>query len=206
MVLSPLFRRHSVFRSHFFFPLICLVFAVSCSSGQNSTGVVVNGTELIQSQLEELEDTYGRSPPGGEYWYDSRSGLYGLVGHEAAGFINPNHSFGSLAADASRGASDFFLNGREMTTSEVLFILSILGLSSAIPGNYTLDGTTGILAGEGELSYFSVNFFDYLKSSWSSGENCDGWSSSATGAYGNSCGGCTFVNIPGSGSVTSGCG
>jgi hypothetical protein len=43
--------------------------------------VIINGTALTNKQIQELERKYKVKPITGKYWYDGRSGLYGVVGY-----------------------------------------------------------------------------------------------------------------------------
>ena len=103
------------------------------------TKVIFNGRELTATQLEELEKRYRTKAHSGNYWYDTKSGLFGVVGQAAAGFMYPGHDLGPLAADASKGNTGVFINGREQTAQEVL-ILSYLARTQVLPGRYWLDG------------------------------------------------------------------
>jgi len=100
--------------------------------------VMINGRALTASQLQELEKLYRVRPRAGNYWYDARSGLYGTVGAPAAGFMYPGHDFGALGSTASAGNSEAYLNGRNLTTSEVQ-ILAHLAQTPVAPGRYWLD-------------------------------------------------------------------
>src|SRR5262245_53943474 len=62
---------------------------VAQSSG--GTGVFINQREITPQQLAAIKQTYGQAAPPGRYWYDPRSGLYGVWGREAAGYIRPGH-------------------------------------------------------------------------------------------------------------------
>jgi hypothetical protein len=75
----------------------------------------------------------------GEYWYDQRSGLYGVVGCPAFGFMLPGHELGSLASDASAGETSVFVNDRELPQTEWLVRSYVLGAPIQI-GSYWLDG------------------------------------------------------------------
>jgi hypothetical protein len=102
-----------------------------------STGVFVNQKELTPQQMTELRQTYGSAPPAGRYWYDPRSGIYGVWGYQAAGQLRPGHSFGPLLPDSSRGNTGVFINGRQVDQDEAKFSSAILG--SFVPGNWWMD-------------------------------------------------------------------
>jgi hypothetical protein len=65
--------------------------------------------------------------------------MYGAEGQGAAGFMFPGHDLGPLAADASRGATQVFINGRHLTLVEVNYLAGLVG-SAVMPGRYWLDG------------------------------------------------------------------
>lgn len=116
--------------------------------GFAGTDVFVNGTELTGRQLQALMATYRvAAPPPGRYWYDSRSGAWGLEGHETAGFLLPGHDFGLLAANASAGHTGVFINGRELNIVEALTLQRSFG--AVYRGRRWLDGRTGYWGAEG---------------------------------------------------------
>ena len=49
--------------------------------------VMINGHDLSNAEMDELEAVYGFRPLPGNYWYDSFSGLYGVMGLGANGFM-----------------------------------------------------------------------------------------------------------------------
>ncbi|MFI5308137.1 MAG: hypothetical protein ACHQ53_12330, partial [Polyangiales bacterium] len=51
--------------------------------------VYVNGARLGEPDLRELEVRVERRPEPGKYWYDAKSGLWGLIGHGASGLTAP---------------------------------------------------------------------------------------------------------------------
>jgi hypothetical protein len=71
------------------------------------TGVFVNGRELTRGQIAQLLVTYGSVAPPGYYWYDSRSGLWGLEGREPLGFLMPDTTSG-LSRPTRRGVTRAF--------------------------------------------------------------------------------------------------
>jgi hypothetical protein len=67
--------------------------------GQYQT--IVNGKPLTAEQKAEFRRIYGVPPLAGDFWYDTRSGLWGVGGREAFGILRPGHAYGPLAATAS---------------------------------------------------------------------------------------------------------
>ena len=101
--------------------------------------VVVNGRALTEDQLAAFEQTYGRRPVAGRWWYDAGSGMFGAEGQGAAGFMYPGHDLGPLAADASKGNTGVFINGRQLVVAEVQYLMFLVG-GGVMPGRYWLDG------------------------------------------------------------------
>jgi hypothetical protein len=108
------------------------------AGGETAAQVVINGRALTDEQIRDFEKLYRMKPQPGKYWYDATSGLYGVVGQPAAGFMYPGHDLGPLAADASGGNTGVFINGRNQTAQEVQ-VLSHLARSQVMPGRYWLD-------------------------------------------------------------------
>ena len=100
--------------------------------------VVINGVVLSESQVAELAQIYRIQPIPGNYWYDARSGLYGVVGFPAYGFMLAGHRFGKLTPEASSGDSGVFVNGRQLPQAEWLVWSQLLGYMIQ-PGRYWLD-------------------------------------------------------------------
>ncbi|MEO0604890.1 MAG: hypothetical protein AAF211_25890 [Myxococcota bacterium] len=101
------------------------------------TGVVINGKELTPTQYVSFARMYGVPPQPGRWWYDPASGQFGRVGEPVSGLVRPGHDFGPLAADASRGTTGIFLNGRQLPATEVTLYTLLLG--PIVPGRYWLD-------------------------------------------------------------------
>lgn len=106
-----------------------------------ATGVFVNGQRLSTVQLRQLQRAFG-PVPGGRYWYDATSGLYGLEGGPPAGALPAGQPIGTLSADASRGRSGVYLNGRQLPVGELMLYSVLLG--PIVPGRYWLDGAGNI--------------------------------------------------------------
>ena len=133
--------------------------AFSCGDGQTSGGggghgasgsghayslaqleqqVFINGVALDARQLGEFQQRYGQGPRPGRYWYDAHSGLFGNEGGPSLGWIYPGHAFGPLSADASRGTTGVFVNGRQLDSTDYMALAAIVGVIA--PGRYWLDG------------------------------------------------------------------
>jgi len=108
------------------------------TGNQIAARVVINGRALSAEDIANFEKLYRVKPQPGNYWYDTKSGLYGVVGQAAAGFMYPGHELGPLSADASGGNTDVFINGRNQTVQEVQ-ILSALARTQVQPARYWLD-------------------------------------------------------------------
>lgn len=156
----------------------------------------INGEVLTAAQIDELEATYGVAPALGDYWYDARSGLFGTMGHPAAGFMYHGHEFGALPPDASGGDTRVLINGRELTRGEWVLLSSLVG-TPVMPGRYWLDasGNAGLEGSPIPLvnlmiaAQRGVGGGDNFWSTRFSAGNCDA---------GNTCG---YVSVPGVGPV-----
>ncbi|MEN0066479.1 MAG: hypothetical protein AAGA48_30360 [Myxococcota bacterium] len=102
-----------------------------------ATGISINGRALSQSQVAALTRHYGAAPQPGSWWYDPRSGFFGRMGEPVFGTIQPGHDFGMLKANASKGRSGVFLNGRQLPAAELGVYAMLLG--PVQPGRYWLD-------------------------------------------------------------------
>jgi hypothetical protein len=105
--------------------------------------LAINGQPLTEPDLRELEVRLGTTPEPGPYWYDERSGLWGLYGHGASGVTTPGLRAAPLPSDASSGRTHLLVNGRELTATERATVLSLLDWPAAHPeqyaGRYVLD-------------------------------------------------------------------
>ncbi|MGD8780270.1 MAG: hypothetical protein PVH88_15050 [Ignavibacteria bacterium] len=94
---------------------------------KNEAAVIINNVNLSKQQIEEITKTYGVEPLPGKYWYDTNSGLYGVVGYPAYGFMFPGHKWGQLSRDASNGNTGVIVNNRELPQTEWAVWSYILG-------------------------------------------------------------------------------
>ncbi len=99
--------------------------------------VILNGERLSQEQIQGLERLYNMRAVSGDYWYDKKSGLWGLKGGPALGVGLPNLTIGgALQPNASNGNTRVFINGRELHYVDVAFLQT---LGPVLPGRYWLD-------------------------------------------------------------------
>lgn len=112
----------------------------SCGSSlaAGSDVAVINGAALTDSQLEGFRTLYGVTPGPGRYWYDARSGIWGMEGAGAAGFLLPGLALGAVDEGASRGSSGVVVNGRRLPEAEVDGWSSLIG-RDLLRGRYWLD-------------------------------------------------------------------
>jgi len=177
-------------------PLVWPAMAQETADGEPK--VRINGLEMTPEFLQEFEMVYGAQPVPGDYWYDPVSGLYGVIGKQAAGMMMPGHSLGEMPEDASNGHSGVFINGRNLTDAEAGYIAALLQ-TPPVPGRYWLDpyGNCGV---EG-LSVPLVNFYEVARASFGTGGGDNFWSTHfGAGNYdnGNTRG---YVSVPGHGPV-----
>jgi hypothetical protein len=117
--------------------------------------VIVNAQALDKETIAQLQQIYPVPIAPGRYWYDALSGVYGVEGRPASGQMWPGLKLGGpLRADASRGTTPVFINGRQLTEGEVLYIA--LGCQSpVIPGRYWVNAF-GIGGFEGGPAMFNL--------------------------------------------------
>ena len=164
------------------------------------SNVYINGRELTEGQMKEIARLYGKAPIAGKYWYDSRSGLFGVIGGPSVGSIAAGQSFGALSANASNGNTCVYVNGRILAQNELIFLSQLVG-SEIQCGKYWLDanGNAGI---EG-LDTPLVNLYVAAKSQGGTGGgNGDKfWSTGYSAGNSNSDNSQGYVSVPGYGPV-----
>ncbi|MDX1564934.1 MAG: hypothetical protein R3236_05985, partial [Phycisphaeraceae bacterium] len=176
--------------------------------GGVDTGVVINSRALSDQQVQKLQQMYGVRPRPGRYWYDPRSGLYGVMGYQAYGFMRPGHRFGPLARSASAGQTGVLINGRELPRIEWAVWSQILG-NYIRPGAYWLDangnaGTVGRPVPEVNL-YAAARQRQYrYGGAVGAGRSAGGgyfWSSRFSAGNSNASNTQGYVSVPGHGPV-----
>lgn len=103
----------------------------------SARSVQVNGVPLRDEQLQALERAYQIGIAEGRYWYDPRTGAWGLQGGPQMGLIVPGLDLGGpLRPDASGGGTGVFVNGRELHPLDVRFWQQF---TVVVPGRYWVD-------------------------------------------------------------------
>lgn len=170
-------------------------------SPDEAGAVLINGNALSAEQLGQFEQTYGVRPLPGDYWYDALSGLYGVVGHQAYGFMYPGHEFGPLDRNVSRGNTSVFVNGRELPQAEWLIWSYMLGYPIQM-GNYWLDadGNAGYVGNPmPTVNLFAAALQNAYAGQGGSGDNF--WSTRFSAGNSNAGNTQGYVSVPGHGPV-----
>jgi len=117
--------------------------------------IVVNGQALADETVQQLQQVYPVAIPAGRYWYDAVSGAWGREGEPIAGQMVAGLTLGGpLAANASRGTSGAFINGRQITMGEKAYI-EALCQTPVIPGRYWI-AANGVGGYEGGPPIFNL--------------------------------------------------
>lgn len=116
-------------------PGIVLAATLPCSG---VAAVIVNGTELSDTEVEMHASQLGHRIPEGRYWYDRMTGAWGREGQGTAGFTVIGLNLGGpLRADASHGRTGVYINGRQLADSDVA---AFVGMGIPVyPGRYWVD-------------------------------------------------------------------
>jgi len=86
----------------------------------------INRVIIGEDQVRKFEQEHRIRIPGGDFWYDQVSGAWGLDGGPTIGFTTPGMRLGGpLPADASRGDTGVFINGRELPLADVVGLQQI---------------------------------------------------------------------------------
>lgn len=105
---------------------LLLLGAAAPVAGQ-TRNVVVNRVAIPDQDLRAYERQAGSRVPDGAYWYDAVSGAWGKEGGPTAGIIMAGLRLGGpLRADASRGNTGVFINGRELPWEDVRGLMQIV--------------------------------------------------------------------------------
>ena len=117
--------------------------------------IVVNGQALSAETVRQLQQIYPVAIAPGRYWYDPISGAWGREGEPIAGQMMAGLSLGGpLMANASRGTSAVFINGRQITVGEKAYIERLCQTPVA-PARYWIMAT-GLGGFEGGPAFFNL--------------------------------------------------
>jgi hypothetical protein len=115
--------------------------------------VYINGVALSAETRQALEAAYRTPVAPGRYWYDPISGAWGGEGGPAGGLIHPGLKLGGpLRADASRGNTGVFINGRQL---HILDVAALSRCTAVIPGRYWVLAS-GVGGFEGGPAIFNL--------------------------------------------------
>lgn len=100
--------------------------------------VFINSVRMPENQIRALEMGYRVRIADGRYWYDARSGAWGVEGGPTAGLILPGLPVGGpLREDASAGRTGVLVNGRRLPTADLVALQQLTGPIQ--PGRYWVD-------------------------------------------------------------------
>lgn len=106
--------------------VVALLLGLGLGAGhaaERKTGIIVNSVPLTVETVRQLQQIYPVPIRPGRYWYDAVSGAWGNEGGPIAGQMLPGLRLGGhLRADASRGTSRVFINGRQITLAEKSYL------------------------------------------------------------------------------------
>lgn len=153
--------------------------------------VIVNDEPLSRGTIQTLAGYYRIQIREGRYWYDQRSGLWGIEGRPVQGIIRAglNLGVGPLKSDASAGKSDVFINGREITQYELAELVKMTG-SAIQAGRYWLNAN-GMAGREGESAV--VNLFQVAARYYRQNGRSGFFRNSYTGMGGGSSNGTFYI-------------
>lgn len=129
-------------------PILLFAMAAAGPLSAQGTGIVVNGEEMPENSMRALEGLYRVRMTPGRYWYDPRSGAWGVEGGPTVGLVLPGLELGgSLRADASNGTTLVWVNGRRLPWPDLVALQQLTG--PVLPGRYWLDanGNAGFEGG-----------------------------------------------------------
>lgn len=162
--------------------------------------VVINAVRLPNTQVQDIERQYRISLADGDYWYDRRSGAWGMRGGPTVGFTLPGLGVGGqLRADASAGNTGVFINGRELHQYDVI---ALMQLGPVYQGRYWVDGQ-GFFGVEGGPALGNLWQLAKAAGRGNGAQTTYNRSGSMFGSDGN---GCLVFNDPGSGTSYTGSG
>ncbi|NNF58616.1 MAG: hypothetical protein HKN04_10270 [Rhodothermaceae bacterium] len=123
---------------HLVFSSLGLSPQVAAQAQGAAEAVVVNGRTLDAPTRVALARTYGIETLPGAYWYDPASGAWGFDGGPTVGLLPAGLPAAPLRADASRGRTGVFINGRQLPTEDLRALEALVG-QPVQRGRYWVD-------------------------------------------------------------------
>ncbi len=165
---------------------------------QTTTKVFINENELTLEQVNELQTTYGNKALPGRYWYDSKSGFYGIWHGPTLGVLRAGHNFGDLPSDASNGNTNVFVNGRELSEEDVRALELLFGVQRSPDGGRLWMDSQGNIGIEGYAVPLVNLYLAYSqRSKQAKRSGGDNYWAGNFGSYGNEQGGFGYVTVDG---------
>lgn len=169
------------------------------------TGVRINDVELNQDQVNQLAQAYRLPIVPGEYWYDRKTGAWGVKCGPGVGLGVANLELGgTLRADASCGNTGVFVNGRELHQMDLMNLQVLAG--PVAPGRYWMDAelNAGREGGPALVNYKQLMLQRQMQTNGMQGAGNSGdnfWSSRFGAGNSTADGSQGYVNVPGYGPV-----
>ena len=156
--------------------------------------IIINGIPLSPDELNQFEKLYGQKLRSGQYWYDKMSGMFGIVGQPALGYLKPGHEYGTLQRNASNGNTKVLINNRELTQIEYMMLCQLVG-TIVFPGSYWLDaqGNAGIQGNSIPMVNLVMAAQQHAQRGTGGGDNF--WSSRYAAGNSTSDGSARYINL-----------
>jgi hypothetical protein len=139
--------RRNAIRATLALLVIALLAGPRDAHAQAGRNVVINGERIPENVLRMFEAAYRTRVANGRYWYDPVSGAWGVDGGPTAGLILPGLPLGGrLSANASRGTTGVYVNGRRLPVQDLMALQQLTG--PIPPGRYWINGN-GLAGAEG---------------------------------------------------------
>jgi hypothetical protein len=160
-----------------------------------TSNIIINDKNLTTEEIIQLASRFGGQVYPGNYWYDSKTGAWGVKCGPGQGIAIAGLKLGgTLSEDASCGTTGVFINGRELHVQDLAVLQSLSGYIA--PGRYWMDAqlNAGIEGGPA-----LVNYKILAAQLGRAGDNF--WSSRFGAGNSNADNSQGYVYVPGHGSV-----
>ncbi|MFC3146919.1 hypothetical protein [Piscinibacterium candidicorallinum] len=172
-----------------------IVIALLAAAPAWAQNVIVNGQPLPPAEQRAVEQRTRVPMVPGRWWYDARSGLWGVEGAGAAGFAPPGLPVSApLPAGASGGQRNVFFNGRSLSDPEIAWLMT---LGTVWPGRYWLDAMGNVGLEGQKFPFANLAVLVQIKAGKASSSTTPG------GAWIGSQGGCVAISAKSSSGIGS---